>query len=136
VIIWRKSLRGGHERPKFKMRAKRDAMMCKIMIVATLALAGIAAAQAAEIPKYRGLWCDSGSGKRYYRCQNATSESYLDIRRNRINLTEESDCRITAVTPGAGGHRLRVSCPSDVAEDPPTFLKLRLDAGGRLHLDQ
>jgi hypothetical protein len=83
--------------------------------------------------QYRGLWCDGGTG--YYRCRKATSESYLDIRRNRINISEEGDCRITAVTATAKGHRLRVYCPPDVLPDPPEYVDLRLDARRRLHLD-
>ena len=88
----------------------------------------------AEVPvKYRGLWC---SGKGYhYRCRDTTDEGFFDIRRDRINLSEEGDCRITAVTPTAKGHQLRVHCPPDVLPDPPDHVNLRLDARGRLHLD-
>jgi hypothetical protein len=108
--------------------------MSKTMITATLALAFISTARAAEVPKqYRGLWCEGGQG--YYRCKQATSESYLNIRRDRINLSEESDCRITAVTPRAEGHRLRVRCPSDAMADSPKQINLRIDGRGRLYLD-
>ena len=53
--------------------------------------------------QYRGLWC---SGKGYhYRCRDTTdSEGFFYIRRDRIDLSEEGDCRITAVTPTAKGH--------------------------------
>ena len=92
------------------------------------------AAAGAEVPaQYRGLWCHDSKG--YYRCRKATSEAYLDIRRDRINLSEEGDCRITAVTSSAKGHRLRVYCPPDVLSDPPEHVNLRLDARGRLMVD-
>ena len=61
---------------------------------------------------------------------------YLHVRRDRINLSEEGDCRITAVTPSAKGHRLRVNCPPEVLPYLPEHVYLRLDARGRLHLDQ
>jgi hypothetical protein len=94
--------------------------------------AAISPAADAEAPaQYRGLWCDGSKG--YYRCRKATSEAYLHIRRDRINLSEEGDCRITAVTPIAKGHRLRVYCPPNVHPDPPEHVNLRLDARGRLH---
>ena len=106
-------------------------------------MASITAAAGAEVPaQYRGLWCEATerptsktSSVTYYRCREATSEGYLQIRRDRINLSEEGDCRITAVTSSAKGHRLRVYCPPGVLPDPPEHVNLRLDARGRLHLD-
>ena len=98
----------------------------------------------AEVPaQYRGLWCEvterptsKTSSITYYRCREATSEGYRHIRRDLINLSEEGDCHITAVTPTTKGHRLRAYCPSDVSPpDPPEHVNLRLDARGRLHLD-
>ena len=100
----------------------------------TVLVASITAAAGAEVPaQYRGLWCNDSKG--YYRCRKATSEAYLHIRRDRINLSEEGDCRITAVTTSAKGHRLRVYCPPDVLSDPPEHVNLQLDARGRLHFD-
>ena len=109
--------------------------MTKLAIFALAVLmASVLAAAGAEVPaQYRGLWCDDSKG--YYRCRKATSEAYLHIRRDRINLSEEGDCRITAVTSSAKGHRLRVYCPPDVLSDPPEHVNLRLDARGRLHFD-
>jgi hypothetical protein len=109
-------------------------MSRSFLIAVTMLAALVAPAAGAEVPaQYRGLWCDGSKG--YYRCREATSEGYLHIRRDRINLSEEGDCRITAVTPIAKGHRLRVYCPPDVLPDPPEHVNLRLDARGRLHLD-
>jgi hypothetical protein len=112
----------------------KDATDVKKTILLALVLANcqmlLRSAEGAEVPaQYRGLWCDGSKG--YYRCREATSESYLHIRRDRINLFEEADCRITGVMPIAKGHRLRVDCPP--ADLRPTHLNLRLDANGRLH---
>jgi hypothetical protein len=88
-----------------------------------------------DVPaQYRGLWCEARDGT-YYRCREATSEGYQHIHRNRIKLSEEGDCHITAVTPTTKGHRLRVYCPPGVLPDPPEHVNLRLDARGRLHFD-
>jgi hypothetical protein len=85
-------------------------MSRSFLIAVTMLAALVAPAAGAEVPaQYRGLWCDGSKG--YYRCREATSEAYLDIRRDRINLSEEGDCRITAVTSSAKGHRLRVYSP-------------------------
>jgi hypothetical protein len=82
--------------------------------------AAISPAADAEAPaQYRGLWCDGSKG--YYRCRKATSEAYLHTRRDRINLSEEGDCRITAVTPIAKGHRLRVYCPRAYTRTHPNM---------------
>jgi TonB family protein len=95
-----------------------------------------APAAGAEVPaQYRGLWCEARDGT-YYRCREATSEGYQHIHRDRIKLSEEGDCHITAVTPTTKGHRLRVYCPPGVLPVPPEHVNLRLDARGRLHLDQ
>jgi hypothetical protein len=102
-------------------------------VVVLLALIALGVAFADVPAQYRGLWCDGSKG--YYRCREATSEGYLHIRRDRINLSEEGDCRITAVTPSAKGHRLRVYCPAAGLPDPPEHVNLRLDARGRLHLE-
>jgi hypothetical protein len=103
-------------------------ILARAIVAVALAIATVARA---DVPtQYRGLWC--GGSKGYYRCRKATSEDYLHIRRDRINLSEEGDCRITAVTPIAKGHRLRVYCPPDVLPDPPEHVNLRLDARGRL----
>ena len=92
-------------------------------------------AASAEAPaQYRGLWCGARDGT-YYRCREATSEGYQHIRRDRIKVSEEGDCRITAVTQTAKGHRLHVDCPPGVLPDPPVeHIDLRLDIRGRLHL--
>ena len=113
-----------------------EPMKCATLSFAlTVLMASIPAAAGAEVPaQYRGLWCDDSKGY-YHRCRKATSEGYLHVRRDRINLSEEGDCRITAVTPNARGHRLRVDCPPEVLPDPPEHVNLRLDARGRLHLD-
>ena len=99
-------------------------MKCATLSFAlTVLMASITAAAGAEVPaQYRGLWCDDSKG--YYRCRKATSEAYLHIRRDRINLSEEGDCRITAVTSSAKGHRLRVYCPPGVLSDPPEHVNL------------
>ena len=92
-------------------------------------MASITAAVAAEVPaQYRGLWCDDSKG--YYRCRKATSEAYLHIRRDGFNITEEPDCRVSAVTPSGKGHRLRMRC---TGEPELVDVNLRLDARGRLH---
>ena len=111
-------------------------MKCATLSFAlTVLMASITAAAGAEVPaQYRGLWCDARDGT-YYRCRKATDEGYQHIRRDRIKLSEEGDCHITAVTPTTKGHRLRVYCPPGVLPDPPEHVNLRLDARGRLHLD-
>jgi hypothetical protein len=96
-------------------------MKCATLSFAlTVLMASITAAAGAEVPaQYRGLWCDDSKG--YYRCRKATSEAYLHIRRDRINLSEEGDCRITAVTSSAKGHRLRVYCPRTYSRTHPNM---------------
>jgi hypothetical protein len=93
-------------------------MIKTITLTATIAVTTlVATAAGAEVPaQYRGLWCSvpGTAGTRYYRCRHATGEDCLAIRRDRINLTEESDCRINAVAPIAKDHRLRVSCPDAI----------------------
>ena len=89
-------------------------MSRSFLIAFTMLAALVKPAAGAEVPaQYRGLWCSvlGTDGTRYYRCRHATGEDYLEIRRDRINLTEENDGRINAVTPIAKGHRLRVRCP-------------------------
>ena len=104
------------------------------LIAFTMLAALVKPAAGAEVPRnIRAMVSVLGTdGTRYYRCRHATGEDYLEIRRDRINLTEESDCRINAVTPIAKGHRLRVCCP-----DAPELVgvNLRLDARGRLRRD-
>ena len=85
--------------------------------------------------QYRGLWCEARDGT-YYRCREATSESSRLIRRDGFNITEEGDCRVNAVTPIAKGHRLRMRCTGTSDEPELVDVNLRLDARGRLHLDQ
>ena len=82
----------------------------------------------------RGLWCDARDGT-IFPLRKATDEGYQHIRRDRIKLSEEGDCHITAVMPTTKGHRLRVNCPPGVLPDPPEHVNVRLDARGRLHLD-
>ena len=65
--------------------------------------------------------CEARDGM-YYRCREATSEGYQHIRRDRIKLSEEGDCRIIAVTPTAKGHRLRVYCPRAYSRTHPNML--------------
>jgi hypothetical protein len=88
----------------------------------------------AEVPAhYRGIWCSvPGNSTSYYRCREATGEDSIYIRRDLIYISEEGGCRVTAVTPTAKGHRLRVYCP-DVLPKPPEYIDLWLDARGRLH---
>ena len=111
-------------------------MKCATLSFAlTVLMASITAAAGAEVPaQYRGLWCDARDGT-YYRCRKATDEGYQHIRRDRIKLSEEGDCHITAVMPTTKGHRLRVNCPPGVLPDPPEHVNVRLDARGRLHFD-
>ena len=93
------------------------------------------AGEATEVPaQYRGLWCEARDGM-YYRCREATSESSRLIRRDGFNITEEGDCRVSAVTPIAKGHRLRMRCTgSDLPE--LVDVNLRLLARGRLHFGE
>jgi hypothetical protein len=94
-----------------------------LLLGLAIVLASVATARASEVPaQYRGLWCEARDGT-YYRCREATSEASRYIRRDRINVTEEPDCRIIAVTPMARGHRLRVRC-----NGTDTHVNLRLDA--------
>jgi len=111
-------------------------MKCATLSFAlTVLMASITAAAGAEVPaQYRGLWCDARDGT-YYRCRKATDEGYQHIRRDRIKLSEEGNCHITAVMPTTKGHRLRVNCPPGVLPDPPEHVNVRLDARGRLHFD-
>jgi hypothetical protein len=106
-----------------------------LLLGLAILMTSVLAAAGAEVPaQYRGLWCEARDGT-YYRCREATSEGYQHIHRDRIRLSEEGDCHITAVTPTTKGHRLRVYCPPGVLPDPPEHVNLRLDARGRLHLD-
>ena len=101
-------------------------------LIGTILAASVVPAASAEVPaQYRGLWCSAPdtNGTRYYRCRSATDEAYLDIRRNRINLTEESDCYVNVVVSIAKGHRLHVYCPN---VGDPDLVDLRLDTRGRL----
>ena len=110
-------------------------MARSFLIAVTMLAALVVPVAGAEVPaQYRGLWCEARDGT-YYRCREATSEGYRHIRRDRIKLSEEGDCPVTAVTPTTKGHRLRVNCHPDVLPDPPEHVNLRLDARGRLHLD-
>jgi hypothetical protein len=107
-------------------------MSRSLLIAVTMLAALVVPVAGAEVPaQYRGLWCEARDGT-YYRCREATSEASRYISRNRINITEEPDCRIIAVTAIAKGHRLRVRCGDS---ESPEHVNLRLDGRGRLHLD-